>query len=170
MIKKHRDSQKRIHFEDAVYFVSCKTENGHPYFKESIFCDLFVENLRICKKLKGFYLYGWVLLHNHFHLLIRPSDNFNISEVMRSLKTSISCDINRIQSPESAVPAPRFREIYRNKFDITDYQKQFQKNHPTQIPYPKPCLPAGRFQWQKSYQDHYIRNDQDFDYHMDNSF
>jgi len=97
----YRDWQKRIIFEDAIYFITSKTFNNFPYFQERIFCqpasnecvrtgDLFVENLRLCKRLKRFLLYGWVLAYDHFHLLVQPSDEFDISKVMQFLyeKTS----------------------------------------------------------------------------------
>jgi len=32
-MKFHRNSQKRIYFEDAVYFVTTNTKNWIPYFK-----------------------------------------------------------------------------------------------------------------------------------------
>jgi len=159
-MKLHRNSQKRIYCDDAVYFVTCKTSDNYPFFREQVFCDLFVENLRICKELKGFKLFAWILNLDHFHLLIQPNDEFNISEIMRSLKTNSSCDINRTTSPEGAVPAPRLREIYRNKLNIFDYQTQFLQTHPNQNPFPK-------FHWQKSYHDHIIRNDDDFEYHFE---
>ena len=95
-MKKHRNSQKRIYFKDAIYFVTTNTKNWIPFFKEKIFCDLFVENLRICKKLKKFWLYAWFLGHDHFHLLLRPGDNFDISDVMHCLKRNVSRNINRI--------------------------------------------------------------------------
>lgn len=46
MKKKHRNSQKRIYIEDGTYFITSNTFNWYPYFKEPIFCDLFVENLK----------------------------------------------------------------------------------------------------------------------------
>ena len=164
---KHRNSQKRIYFKDACYFVTCKTHNNFPYFRERIFCDLFMENLRICKQLKGFLLYGWVLLHNHFHLLVQPDDKWNYSEIMRSIKTNFSCTSNRIIHPEGAVTSPRLQWVYRDKLDILHYQKRFNEKFPVNHQFPEPCLPAGRFQWQKSFHDHYIRNENDFDYHME---
>lgn len=95
-MKLHRDSQKRFIFENAIYFVTSKTYHNYPYFREQIFCDLFVANLRLCKRLKGFLLYGWVLNHDHFHLLIQPNDEFNISKVMQFLKRHISRDMNYV--------------------------------------------------------------------------
>ena len=159
-MKKHRNSQKRIYFKDACYFITNKTFNNFPYFKEKIFCDLFVENLRLCKRLKQFQLYGWVLIYDHFHLLVQPEDKWNISEVMRSLKTNFSCTLNRIIHPEGAVTSPRLQGIYYNKLDFFDYQKRFNQKYPNNHSFPS-------FQWQKSFYDHYIRNENDFMYHLE---
>ncbi|MBU0577730.1 transposase, partial [Patescibacteria group bacterium] len=111
MKKKHRDSQRRIYVEDGTYFVTTNTFNWCPYFKEWIFCDLFVENLKLCKKIKGFYLYAWFLGYDHSHLLVRPGEEFGLSEVMQFLKRHISRNINIIMgyktepniTPEGAI-------------------------------------------------------------------
>ena len=93
-MKKHRNSQKRIIFEDAIYFVTSKTHNNYPYFRERVFCELFMENLKLCKQLKGFLLYGWVIAYDHIHILFQPSDEFDISKVMFSIKKQFSHNCN----------------------------------------------------------------------------
>jgi len=159
-MKLHRNSQKRIVFKDAMYFVTSKTHDNFPYFRERVFCDLFVENLQVCKQLKGFELYGWVLLYDHFHLLIQPGDEFNISKIMKSLKENVSCDANRILYPnEGGTPASRLQVIYDNKFDISKYKMRLQAKYPADHPFPQ-------FAWQSSFHDHYIRNPSDFHKHL----
>ncbi len=172
---KHRNSQKRVYFEDAVYFVTSYTLNRHPYFKESIFCDVFMENLGVCKKLKSFNLYGWVLLHNHFHLLIKPSDEFNISKIIQFLKRHVSRDINDILLPsESGISESRFQGGNNEKCDqlINDHRKKIElfqlrylqkyqnQKYQNQLKIPKFC-------WHESFHDHFIRNDLDFDEHWE---
>jgi REP element-mobilizing transposase RayT len=197
---KHRNSQKRIYFEDAEYFVTCKTKGNCPFFKETIFCDLFMENLRLCKKLKGFVLYSWVLIYAHFHLLLRPSDEFNVSEIMHFLKRNISRNINFIignnkndeLSTEGADDHPRLRCAGNHFMGVDEYspdidchtrlqcgvlQKfivkkwilkfRFKIKYLNKNPFFTSCrYDMAKFQWQKSYHDHYIRNDDDFGYHM----
>jgi len=58
MKKQHHDSQYRYYVTDGIYFVTTNTKNWTPFFREQIFCDLFVEQLRLCKQLKGFRLYS----------------------------------------------------------------------------------------------------------------
>jgi REP element-mobilizing transposase RayT len=160
-MKKHRNSQKRIIFKDACYFITTKTFNNFPYFKEKIFCDLFVENMKLCKQLKGFLLYGWVVIYDHTHLLVQPNDKFDISKVMKSLKENVSCSINRIiKPPEVGTTSSRLQKLYKNKYDILHFQSEFHKKYPNGHPYPK-------FQWQESFNDHYIRNDWDFNDKME---
>ena len=164
MKKKHRNSQKRIYFEDAEYFVTSNTFNWCPYFKESIFCDLFIENLRLCKKLRVFTLYAWVLVWNHFHLLIHPSDNFNISNIIHCLKRNTSRDFNFIMGydkynnpqPEGEDHDPRLQVLNILKW-ISKFR--FKIKYQNKNPY---C----RFKWHQSFNDHYIRNENDFEYHM----
>jgi REP element-mobilizing transposase RayT len=93
-MKLHRNSQKRIYIKDAAYFVTAKTFNNELYFQESILADLFVKQLRGCKYLKAFELYGWFLGYDHFHLQFRPNDRWNISDVMHFLKRNYSRNAN----------------------------------------------------------------------------
>lgn len=168
-MKKHRNSQKRICVFDASYFLTSRVQGHIPYFKEPIFCDLFVENLRMCKKLKEFYLYGWVLCYDHFHLLLRPWGDFDHSKIMQFLKCHVARNINVLTSNEGAIGQSRLRvregfSEYQSdieKFDqyVQKLKKQFLQKHPNGSPFPK-------FQWQKSFHDHYIRGETDFMNHM----
>lgn len=186
---KHRNSQKRIIFQDACYFITVKTFNNFPYFKESIFCppgpksirtgDLFMENLRLYKQIKGFLLYGWVLIYDHFHLMVQPEDDWSVSDVMFSIKKQFSHNVNRVMgfnkipvNPEGGQALVRLHVcgilhhdenwLYINKFDqyVQKLKNQFQQKYQNNHPFPK-------FQWKESFHDHYIRNENDFDYHME---
>jgi len=64
--------QKRIYFDEVVYFVTNNTDDWGRYFDLSVFCEVFIANLRLCKKMNEFYMYGVVVMPDHFHLLIQP--------------------------------------------------------------------------------------------------
>lgn len=154
---RHKNSQKRIYIRDAVYFITCATYHRIPYFKEKIFCDVFVENLRRSQQLKGFKLYGYFLGYDHFHMLIKPNNKWNYSEIMQSLKRNTSRDINKlINLSAGEVPQPRrYREVLHQIIGenmdsrLQEWAMLLKDNH---IP----------FKWQKSFHDHYIRNERDF--------
>ena len=146
-IKLHRNSQKRFYAEDFIYFITTNVADRSPYFKKEIFCDLFIDCLKFCKELKKFELYGLVIIPNHIHLLLRPSDEYNISKVMKSLKENFSRNVNIVLgfTNEGATTSSRLQSI-----------KTLLQNKQT---FPK-------FQWQKSYHDHVIRGEEDFNEHL----
>ena len=90
----HKNSFKRLYHQDSVYFITARTYSGIQYFKETIFCQLFIDDLIICKKLKGFRLLAFVIIPWHIHLLLKPSNKFNISQIGHSLKKQFSHDVN----------------------------------------------------------------------------
>lgn len=210
MIKKHRNSQKRIYFKDAVYFVTTSTGNWYSYFKEQIFCDLFAEELRLCKQMKKFRLFAWFLGYDHFHMLIQPGDEFNYSDVMQFLKRNFSRNANyvmgfnkydelsigntgdnhhcRVRKEGISIfkcdnhPQPEGdndRQSNENNYPEGDnddcrisgtdnlrrfvYKKfifrfRFKLKYLNNNPFPK-------FRWLKSFNDHFSRNNSDFDEH-----
>lgn len=147
----HRNSQKRFYFENTSYFLTIKTKDNFPFFKEKIFCEVFMENLKICKELKKFLLFVFNLLYDHTHLLILP-DKYNFSQIAQALKKNVTQDINKIMGiyPGGANSNSRLLKV-----DVEYYRKKygfFQTEFPP-------------FQWQKSFYDQYIRKQRDFDTH-----
>jgi len=133
-------------------------------------------------------LFGWVIVYEHIHLMLQPSDEFDISKVMQFLKRHTSRNINTCMgygseskkdtpegtTPESDIGQCHFQEgeltekkrIYLlqtlNTFDcnVLCLKTRFAIKHLNKNPYPK-------FKWQKSFIDHYERNDLDFHNHLD---
>ncbi|MBU0707094.1 transposase [Patescibacteria group bacterium] len=150
---------KRFYIENAVCFITTKTHNGFPYFKKEELCKLFIEELRVCKRIKIFELYDFYLLLDHFHLLLKPNGIYNISKIIQSLKKEFTRDANSLivgeitesrQHEEGGgdnieVAPPR---LQGNKLII-----KCNKTHP-------------RFYWQKSFYDHIIRDEEDLLNHM----
>jgi len=172
-MKLHKNSIKRIYFPGAIYYIVIKTKNNYPYFKETIFGDLFIENLKVCRQLKGFKLFAFSIIYDHVNLIIEPSNQFNISKVIKSIKENVSRDINVIMGYTRKYPNPLVGEtpafrlrvrgfilgLYKEdidyvhkvkKFDIEIYKQKFIEKFGDKNPYPK-------FRWQLSFYDHYIR-------------
>jgi REP element-mobilizing transposase RayT len=167
----HKGAQHRIRIPDAAYFITVKIQGNHPFFREPIFCELFVENLRLCKRLKGFELYGWFLGYDHFHLLMRLGEKFDLSNIMHFLKRNISRNTNYLMgyhpndehhpTTEGADDYPRLQMMEMIKFVVKKCVLAFRlkikyfNNHP----FPK-------FKWQKSFRDHDCRGEADFRFHL----
>lgn len=126
----HRNSQKRIILEDSIYFITTNTYNSYPYFGEYSFCDVLKADIHLTQELKKFELFAYKINPDHIHIMLKPNEENNLSEIMRSLKTNSSRNINRLIS-------------YNPKRQIK------------------------KFKWQRSFNDHIIRNDADFKNHVE---
>ncbi|MBI3290760.1 transposase [Candidatus Falkowbacteria bacterium] len=157
-----KNSQKRIYLPEAIYFITINTRDRYPFFKEEIFCNLFIKELELTKDLKRFKLFGFVILPNHSHLLIQPNDKYNISQIIKSLKENTSRDINYIilntrNAGDTSTCRLRIRGLiinFQNKFIKKYGQNQHQSNFP-------------KFKWQKSFHDHIIRDEEDLGNHLE---
>jgi len=92
----HKNSQRRFYGNDKIYFITANTIKRFPFFKEDLFCDLFIKNLQLGKNLKEFKLCAFTIVPDHAHLLLKPGEKFNISKVMQFLKRHFSRDANFI--------------------------------------------------------------------------
>jgi len=145
------------------------------FFKEKIFCEFWIEELKLAKEIMKFELYAFCLNYNHFHLLIKPNNKVaDYSQIMHFFKRNFSQNINKIlgytkfervdayhrqtetnDTPERDDTHHRLQEFdkitnqYRQKY-IAKFGDDH--NHP-------------KFKWQKSFHDHIIRNEKDYENH-----
>jgi len=164
----YRNSQKRIYLENVVYFVTFKTYDNFPYFQEEIFCDLFVEELLLCQKMKQFELHAFNVLYEHVHLLFQPMGKYNYSKIIQFLKRHSTRDINFVLN-EGAIRESRLRGGGYEKYE------QFVKKHDEKLvglrnkfieKYGLRQTEFPLFRWHKSFHDHIIRGERDFENHL----
>jgi len=167
-MNKHRNSQKRIYLSETTYFITTVTENRYPWFENEILCNLFVDQLLLCRNFKGFDLFGFAVMWDHVHLMIRPAmGEYNYSEIMKSLKKQFTHNVNRVMgfndlnnqnktSYKNGISQHQF-EIWDEKMNL--YRQQFITQYGFDQNIPK-------FKWQKSFHDHYIRDERDFWAHV----
>ncbi|MBU1164990.1 transposase [Patescibacteria group bacterium] len=173
-MKKHRNSQKRYYDTNEIYFVTVKTQNNYPYFKEKMFCNLFIDEIKLCKKLKKFNLFAFCIMYDHVHFLLQPGEKYNISKVMQFLKRHFTRNVNYIigynnelnpinegDIGQCRLPKEEQDMIKEFIMNVKDYREQFIKKYR----FDKTLPP--KFKWQKSYYDHIIRNEHDMVYYYD---
>jgi len=177
MFRPHRNSQKRYYDKNYIYFITINVQNKTPFFENDVFCDLLVEEIRLAKKLKRFLLYGFVIMPEHVHLLIHPGEEYNISKVMQFIKRHFSRAMNYINGHKNRFPegdigqcrlrggGDRFQKI--NGSLVQDLIRQFDEyveKIKIKIQANNETFPF--FRWQKSFHDHIIRHQHDFDHHL----
>lgn len=167
----HRNSQKRIYGKNKIYAIPLVTKKRLPFFKEKIFCQLFFNIIKVCRKFYEFELFGIVILFDHVHLLVKPI-SCNISILIGFIKRHFSKEINIIIENN-------FEKKYKNNLLIINRKGRFKGLNPDQKEaikwlekktidyqliyekkYKKRFHP--KFKWQGGFRDHIIRDQNDF--------
>jgi REP-associated tyrosine transposase len=77
---------KRHQSLPGTYFVTSRTWESRKLFVKREVCQLFVETLLHCRD-KGIYrLHGFVLMPEHFHILITPANNTTLERAIQFIK------------------------------------------------------------------------------------
>lgn len=139
---------KRIYLPGEIYFITTNTYDRQPIFKKNWACKLFIDVLSDCKLKYKFELYGYVIIPDHVHLLIMPDNKMNISDTMHRIKGNFAYQYIVAQ-----------QKARNHKGSATR-----RGDNPNRVAEP---LWLGGNVWQKSFYDHIIRNDLDFDEKLD---
>lgn len=178
----HRNSQKRIYLERCVYFITTNTHARYPYFQEDILCELFIEELLLCQKLKEFNLLGYKVNPEHVHLMFQPNERHDFSEIMHFLKKNASYNINKLLSSSNpqkrrcvTSPLEPLDELVTANAAIPPFSNTAIKDmdHKIQqlkkrydIKYSKGSSGSPHFKWQKSFHHHIIEDQRDLYNHL----
>ena len=82
----------RYYIPDRPVFITQVVEKRRPIFRENRGAQLWLETLRAVKVIHPFSMVAYVLLPEHFHLLIIPQGSETFSTIMHSLKRNFSAD------------------------------------------------------------------------------
>ncbi len=84
-----------LFINDSYYFITAGCYQKKPYLD----CDVKKEYIykTICEELKRYLveLHGWVVLDNHYHILIKLKDAFLLSKLIQALHAKSAISINR---------------------------------------------------------------------------
>jgi putative transposase len=63
-------SRYKIIDEGQVYFITSTIIQWIPLFISEKYFEIIIESLKFCRKEKGLKIYAYVILENHFHLIV----------------------------------------------------------------------------------------------------
>jgi putative transposase len=90
--------------ENHFHFLTSSTYHRVRLFRSFSFCEEFIKTLDHLRTEQEFRLLGYVLMPDHFHLLIWPSDKANPSKIIGSLKERTAKLIIKKLKKESEAP------------------------------------------------------------------
>ena len=70
---------------DGLYYLTFQIVGWVDIFTRKIYRDIVIESLQYCRQHKGLYLYAYVIMSNHMHLLAL-SETGDLSGIIRDFK------------------------------------------------------------------------------------
>jgi len=104
----------RIHYPGAVYHITCRGNAGQDIYKDNKDRKAFLEILTESQKIYSIKIYSYVLMNNHYHLLIETPKG-NISYYMRHLNMRYTSHYNRRHKKIGHLFQGRFKGILVDK-------------------------------------------------------
>ena len=78
-------SAYKIH-EGYIHFVTSTVVDWVDVFTRSRYKQTIIESLIYCQQNKGLVIYGYVIMSNHLHLLVRTKSKYSLVNAMRDFK------------------------------------------------------------------------------------
>jgi putative transposase len=104
----------RIEFEGAVYHVTARgNERGKIFFSKKDY-EKFKEYLTVAKEKFGFILHAYVLMTNHYHLIIETPEK-NLSKVMHYINSAYTTYTNVKRKRSGHLFQGRYKAILVDK-------------------------------------------------------
>ena len=126
----------QIKEQDQLYFLTFQVVDWVDIFTRKIYKDIIIDSLRFCQKNKGLEVYGYVIMSNHIHLLLR-SDTENLSATIKEFKSFTAKAI--LQEIETGVESRKewMLQVFKNAAFKNQRNTHFQfwthENHAEHI-------------------------------------
>jgi putative transposase len=104
----------RIQYPGAVYHVTCRGNERKAIFRDNQDRNTFLETLKDSREIYQVILYAWVLMENHFHLLIETPLG-NLDQFMRRFNISYTGYFNRKYQRVGHLYQGRYKSILVEK-------------------------------------------------------
>lgn len=111
-----------LYLDETVYFITASALNKKPYFdtykkKQILRNKLF----GVIKKL-NFSLYAWVILSNHYHILLKTNKGKDLSKFIQLLHGGSSFELNKLDKIKE-------RQVWFNYWDKCIRDDRDFENH-----------------------------------------
>ena len=84
-----------IHDPSDIYFVTFTVVNWVDIFTRDVYREIIIDSICFCQEKKGLEVFAYCMMTNHIHLIIRAKEGFNLSDIIRDLKSFTSRKIRK---------------------------------------------------------------------------
>ncbi len=86
----------RVNIPGATYFITKSTVDKIPIFNDQRCAKIFVDALKFLKAREKIEIHTYVVMPDHYHLLVTLTDSFEISKLLHSLNSYTAHKITKI--------------------------------------------------------------------------
>ncbi len=104
----------------CTYFVTTKTWQNRAVFRVSEVAEIVVRRLLTCRDQGAYLLHEFVVMPDHFHLLLTPADTTTLEKAMQLIKGGSSREIHQLRGHGMQIWQPGFHDWTIR--DGADYQ------------------------------------------------
>ena len=127
----------KIFNQNEPHFLTFTAVGWIDLFTRQIYRDIFLDSLRYCQDEKGLVINAYVIMSNHVHIVARTKPPFELSAVIRDLKSfTTKTFIKVIETPKESrqVWLLNTMSFYANNNKRnSNYQFWTHDNHPMEI-------------------------------------
>ena len=99
-----------IYFDQTIYFLTARIYNGQAVLNTPEKKQILTHNIAKNFNLHRYKIFAWVILDNHYHLLLKTFIGRDLSEIMNRIHGQTSFILNKLDNQAG-------RKIFQNYFD-----------------------------------------------------
>src|SRR3954469_7440 len=92
---------RRYHHSGESHFLTFSCYHRQPRFQSAVTYDLFLTCLENMRVKFGVYIYAYVVMPEHVHLLVSEPERKTLADAMHNLKLSFTKRLRRIRATET---------------------------------------------------------------------
>ena len=123
-------SRYRITQNDGLYFITSTTVEWIPIFYTETLFKIVIDSLIFCQKNKNLKVYVYVILENHFHLIVA---GINLSNTIQSLKRYTARQIIKISEKQKKFLLLNQFLFYKKRHKIQSKNQIWQEGFHMQL-------------------------------------
>jgi len=115
---------KRYYQENQIVFITQVVKDREPAFAQPILASLLLRSWHRTQERIPFRMLAYVILPDHFHILIQPIGSVNFSQIMHSLKLSFTNSYKRLingQAPFTFWQKRFWDHVIRSELDLENH-------------------------------------------------
>lgn len=71
---------------EGIYFVTATTVNWVDVFTRPLYKDILIDSFRFAAREKGMRIHAYVIMTNHFHMVVSAEDSLTLAATFRDVK------------------------------------------------------------------------------------